>query len=461
MQDFIPQPSQKLAIPWLIERKEAALFAGMGLGKTTSVLAAFKHLLSGLEIRGMLIVAPLRVSVLTWPHEVKKWKQFHKLKIYSLRTKEGRKAWREKTGDIYTINYEMIPKFCKEFLDGKESSDLPVDLVVFDEISAAKSHQSKRINTFRKHRKKFSRAWGLTGTPTPNSLLDVFAQVRLLDEGTRLGRSFETFRSCYFTIDPPEDPRNKYSQYPKHYLRSGKQKIIEEKISDLALTLRSEDWLMIPPTHLLDVDVNLPPKAKAQYKELEKKLLLELEDGFEVAALSAAAMATKLLQITGGAVYDENREVGFIHNKKIEALRDIQEKEESKPLLVAINYKHERARVLATFPEAEEFSEDAYDRWNKGKIKMLVAHPKSVGHGLNLQAGGSIIVWFTLSWSQELYQQMNARLARSGQTEETTIYRLICPDTIDDAVAEVLRNKTVGQSQFMETMKNLQEMRKS
>lgn len=462
MKRFDPLPQQKLAIPFLINRDKAALFAGMGLGKSSSVLAALHYLFSDGDCKGVLIVAPLRVSVLTWPHEVKKWMQFHKWRVVSLRTKEGREAWANGSAEIYTINYEALPKVCRELLVGKKASQLPVDTVVFDELSNAKNPSSKRINTFRKYALKFHRLWGLTGTPTPNGLLDVFAQIRLLDNGERLGKSHSQFKQAFF------EPVNPFSEYPKFKIREGKQKVIERKISDMVLTLRSEDWLDIPPTTVEDVAVALPADAKKTYKKLEKELLIELAEGFEVAAVNAAVLAGKLLQITGGAVYDTPlpgedgkplpRKVETIHNAKVEALKKLYVREGRNPLIVAIQYKHEAQRILDAIPEAELWAEESLERWNRGEIPFLVAHPKSIGHGLNLQDGGSRVVWFTLSWSRELYDQMNARVARTGQTEETRIFRLLVQGTIDDAVAEALHGKGEGQSDFLATLKNLQEL---
>jgi SNF2 family DNA or RNA helicase len=449
---FAPLPHQEIAVPWLIERNKAALFAGMGLGKSSAVLSALEFLFGSGDCKGVLIVAPLRVSVLTWPHEVKKWIQFHKWRVFSLRTKAGLEAWHKGEGEIFTINYESLPKICETLLKGKKTTELPVDTVVFDELSNAKSPTSKRIRAIRNHRFKFRRVWGLTGTPTPNGLLDVFSQIRLIDDGDRLGRSYHAFKSAHF------EPVNPFSEYPKFKIREGQAGIIEKKISDIVLTLRSEDWLKIPPTTVEDVEVSLPPEVQKVYKKLEKELLVKLQEDFEVVAVNAAVLAGKLLQVTGGAVYDESRRVEVLHDHKIKALKKLYEEQGRKPLLVAVNFKHETRRILEAIPEAEEWNETSLERWNRGEIPYLVAHPKSIGHGLNLQAGGCRIVWFTLSWSRELYDQMNARLARTGQTEETRVFRLLVPGTIDDAVAEALRGKGEGQSEFLATLKNLQEL---
>ena len=464
---FEPLEHQSRMVDWLKPRDEAAVFAGMGLGKTGAVLKALEYLFGGLDSRGVLVVAPLRVSVLTWPHEAAKWTFSNGWRVVSLRTKEGREAWKSGEAEIYTINYESLPKICRELFHGKRGSSFPVDTIIFDELAEAKNPSSKRINQFRKYRGKFKRFWGLTGTPTPNGIMDIFAQIRLLDDGKRLGKASTMFRQTYF------DCINPYSDHPKFEVREDRRHIIESKISDMAITLRSEDWLDIPPTTVEDVPVTLPKKAKELYKELVKELLLLLEDergeDFEVAAVTQAVLANKLLQITGGTIYETPPEgedgkplpkrVQVIHNAKIEALKKVQAQEGGEPLLVGCWFKHERQRILDAFPRAELFNDgETLARWNRGEIPLLVAHPKSIGHGLNLQDGGTRVVWFSLGWDKQLYDQFNARLARQGQKYETKVFRLLCPGTMDDAVAEALRDKEETESRFLQTLKNLQEL---
>ncbi len=486
---FTPLEHQHLAIDWLKVRRYAALFAGMGLGKSASVLAAFDWLMKDGQGKGLLIIAPLRVAVLTWPNEVKKWDEFRYMKIACLRTKEGLQAWQDGTADIYTLNYESIPKFCKNHLKDKSPEDLPVDTVVWDELSKAKNPSSKRINGynrvklgpdkkpitrinrlgnevkvkervhgFRDFRDLFSRHWGLTGTPTPNSYLDLFAQIRLLDNGERLGTSYTAFKKAYF------EPDNFYSSYPKFNLRPGANKFIEKRIADIALTLRSEDWLKIPPTVTEDIEVSLPRAGWKVYNELQKEFLAivehELKKGtpLEIVAVNQGALIQKLLQATSGAIYDEDKNVAVVHDAKIKALQKLQ-KDLGEPLLVATKYKHEQSRILEACPGAELFNDQTLERWAQGKIKFLVAHPLSIGHGVDgLQHGGRATCWFSQTYSQEEYSQWNARLARTGQGQETLVYRLTVPGTFDDAAIESVEQKQEGERGLLAAIKNLQEL---
>lgn len=452
---FDPLPHQKLAIDHLINTPEALLFAGMGLGKTASVLSACDWLFTDGSMKGLLIVAPLRVSVLTWPDEVELWEQFRYMRIANLRTKEGINAWQEGSAHIYTINYESMPTFVKNHIKGKRATQLPVDSVLFDEIDNAKNPGSKRIRTFRQFaRSKFSRAWGMTGTPTPNSRRDLFAQVRLIDQGKTFGKAYGTWEHRFF------EPENRYSPYPNMVLRKGAEEELERLIAHMALVLRSEDWLDIPPTHTVDVPVTLSKEAKRLYQTVEKELLDTLENGDEVLAVNQAVLVTKLLQITSGAVYveGEERRAETVHTGKIDALKKLHKSIGGEPLLVACQYKHEVERILKEFPAARKFENGLLKDWNAGKIPMLVSHPKSIGHGLNLQHGGRSVCWFSLGYSRGLYDQFNARVARQGQTQETTIYRLIASGTVDDAVAEALRGKDNDQQAFLKTLQNIKRL---
>lgn len=487
---FTPLEHQDLAIDWLKVRQYAALFAGMGLGKSASVLAAFDWLMKDGQGKGLLIIAPLRVATLTWPHEVQKWDNFHYMKLACLRTKEGLKAWDEGTADIYTLNYESIPKFCKNKLKGIAPEDMPVDTVVWDELSKAKNPSAKRINGynrpvidkatgkpvtrvnrlgnvvkvkervhgFRDFRDLFTRHWGLTGTPTPNSYLDLFAPIRLLDGGQRLGTSFTAFKKAYF------EPDNVYSQYPKFILRPGADKFIQKRVADIALTLRSEDWLDIPPTITEDIEVTLPRAGLKVYKELEKEFLTIVEaetkkgKPLEVVAVNQGALIQKLLQATSGAIYDQDRNVARVHDAKIKALIKLQ-KDFGEPLLVATKYTHEQTRILEACEGAELFNDQTLERWKQGKIKFLVAHPLSIGHGVDgLQHGGRATCWFSQTYSPEEYHQWNARLARTGQEEETFIFRLTVPGTFDDAAIESVEQKHEGEQGLLAAIKNLQEL---
>lgn len=456
---FNPLPHQELAIEHLKKTEEALLFAGMGLGKTASVLSAADYLFSDGDCKGLLVVAPLRVSVLTWPDEVEQWADFSYMRVADLRTRKGKEAWEKGAAHIYTINYESMPRFVNEYIKGRRASELPVDTVLFDEVDNAKNPSSKRIKTFRQFaRPKFRRAWGMTGTPISNSRLDLFAQVRLIDQGKTFGTKYTPWEKQYF------EPENFYSQYPKLIPRPGTVELLEKKIAHMALVLRSEDWLKIPPVHTVDIPVSLPKEAKRVYKTVEKELLETLEDGAEILAVNQAVLVTKLLQITSGAVYvqegedEATRRPETLHPAKIDALRKLHNGMGKEPLLVACQYRHEIDRILEAFPYARKFENDLLKDWNAGKIPMLVSHPKSIGHGLNLQHGGRSVCWFSLGYSRGLYDQFNARIARQGQTDETTIYRLLVPGSIDDAVAGTLHSKNEDQQAFLQTLKNVKRL---
>lgn len=446
--EFSPMAHQTMMIDHVLEHPQCALFAGMGLGKTGATLNAIDHLLANGIIRGALIVAPLRVATMTWPHEIEQW-GFPNIKVASLRTQEGIKAWNDRSANVFLVNYDMLQQFVDRFL--KHGTGVsPVDMVVWDEITRAKNPASKRIKAFRPYRKMFSRHVGLTGTPAPNSYLDLFAPMRLLDGGERLGSAITHFRSRYFD--------QSYNGFSYTLKGDWAAKAIEEKISDIVLTLRSEDWLDIPPTTLVDIEVPLPDHAKKAYRKLEKELLL-LVDRSEITAMNAAVLTSKLIQLTSGTIYDTEKNVVHIHDAKIKALKKLS-KDANKPLLVATGFIHERERIVREVPGAEIFREDRLDAWNAGKIKLWVADPRSIGHGLNLQKGGDTVVWFSMTYSRELYDQTNARLARTGQKKETTIYRILADDTIDWAVAEAIRQKGEQQHGLMTALKNLKLLRK-
>lgn len=442
---------QQLAIQHLLTHERAALFMGLGLGKTLSTLAAFDGLRTMGHARTMLVVAPLRVCNLTWPNEIAKWPQFHHLTVANLRKKEGLKAYLDDDADIYLCNYEMLPKIAEQF------EDHPVDVIVFDELTRAKNHKSKRINALREVLPPHVRRWGLTGTPTPNSLLELFAQVRLLDDGARLGRSFEHFKRTYFY---PAD----YMEYDWQPLPGAPEKL-HGKISDLALTLLSSEFLKLPDTVVIDLETTLPDEAAAQYTELERELLLSIGNGEEViVAPNAAVLVNKLLQVTSGSVYNDQKKAVVLHDAKFKALQGYLAKH-PEPALIAYNYRHELER-LRKIPGAIAFEDyktpkaqaELEARWNAGEINRLLVHPQSVGHGLNLQYGGSTIIWYSPTWSRELYDQLNGRIIRQGQTQLTTIVRILCPGTIDDAVIETLREKDLGQRALLQALTNFRKL---
>jgi SNF2 family DNA or RNA helicase len=452
---YVAELYQEVATQHLLENDHAALFAGCGLGKTASTLDAINQLFNDFATIGVLVVAPLRVANLTWKNEVQKWKQFSWMKVVNLRSKEGIMAFRRREGHIYVINYEQLPKFCFQELRRfrKLRQDFPFDTIVWDELSKAKKHKSVRIDAMRKYWPFIDRHWGLTGTPQPNSKLDLFAQYRLLDNGERLGRNFYEFRHRYF-FSTDEHER-------KWAIRKRDSMRLEEKVADMTLVLKSADYLDIPDTTIEDMDIILPKEAKVHYKKLEKELFLKIKQS-RVEALNSAVLLNKLIQVTSGSIYGTEKEVIELHEAKLDALRKIYQDMDT-PLMVAFQYKHEEERILRALPGSIAFSaakshekqDRLVDKWNRGEIPALVVHPMSVGHGLNLQGGGHTICWVSLGWSRELYDQLNARLARKGQKFPTKVIRLLVKGSVDYAVAEALHEKGDNQQALFDTIENL------
>jgi SNF2 family DNA or RNA helicase len=443
---YTPEPYQVRGTQWILDHPRAALFAEMGLGKTAMTLDAIDTLFTDCMIKGVLIVAPVRVASLQWPNEIRQWDKFRWLRHADLRTKRGWDVLRRKGALVYTISYEMLPKLAKEYLFGNH--DVAFDCVVFDELSKAKNHESRRIKALKPYLPKFRRRIGLTGTPVPNSYLDLWAQISLLDDGAALGTSFYAYRSRFFSSD--------YMGY-SWTLNKGCKELIDERVARVALTLRASDYLDIPDTRTEDIEVVMPSEAMHAYKELEKELLVRLKSG-EVEALSAAALVNKLLQIASGVVYDAERNVHHVHDAKLKALGTLL-KEVKEPVLVATNFIHERDAVLRAFPQAKAWSDELLALWNRGEVPMLVSHPASIGHGLNLQHGGRTVVWFSPTWSRELYDQFNARVARKGQAKTPQVFRLVASGTADEAVLEALRQKHDTQSGLLASLAALQTLR--
>jgi len=445
-EDFNPFPYQPAMVDWCVENPSSALFVSPGKGKTVCTLAALDRLMQSGESKGALIIAPLRVCSITWPNQVERWNHSKRFRVAHLRTKQGMQAWQAGSADIYLINSEQLIAKAPILFKGKV---LPVDTLIIDELSLAKNPTSKRFKMLRKYLPMFKQRIGLTGTPVPNNYLDLYGQIRLLDDGKRLGKSFSEYKNKFF--------------YPADYmgytfkLGPGAKEEIDALLSDLCLVIVGDES-DLPASSVVDVPVTLPTDARKAYRTLEKELLIEIKDK-EVVALTAATLCNKLLQITGGAVYDDEKSVVPIHNAKIEALRKIRKQHKDEPILVLTAFKHESARILAEIEGAEMFDERRLQDWQDGKIKTWVADPRSLSHGIDgLQKSGRIAVWFTLTYSNETYIQTNARLIRTGQSAETLIYRLIATNTIDDAVAEALREKTNTQSGLMSALKALQTM---
>lgn len=453
---FEPVEPQRLIDEHLQLCQDALVFVGMGIGKSAACLHRLNDLLLNVEATAALVVAPLRVANLTWPMEVKQWEQFRWMRVANLRTEKGQRAFLYGNAHIYTINYEGLSTLVN--LVERRGNTIPYDVVIFDELTRAKNPSSKRINLYRRKVPRAARHWGLTGTPMPNSHLDLFAQVRLIDNGTRLGNNFLEFKRTYFY-----GGENHFAPWKE---KSGSVEQIENKLADITVTLKSSDWLNIPDTVYEDVEIHFPPELQKKYHTLEEELVIELRKDKVINVTSAAALVTKLLQFTSGYMYDEFREVHPIHDLKYKALREIIKKEK-KPVLVASIFQHEMARLRTQFPAARFFTdakgikaqEQILNDWNAGKIPLLVAHPASIGHGLNLQHGSNTIVFFTLTYSRELYEQFIARLARRGQKEVVKVYRLMITGTVDEAVAEALAFKAENEARLIAALQMLESYR--
>ncbi len=443
---YIPHNYQKYATNKILELPKVGLLLDMGLGKTVSTLTAIDILMFDyFETSKVLVIAPKRVAEDTWSREVEKWDHLKHLRISKvLGTQKERMEALKAEADIYIINRDNV-KWLVDLFGPK----WPFDTVVIDELSSFKSNKSQRFKALKKVTPLMQRVIGLTGTPTPNGYLDLWPQLYLLDRGERLGKTLTGYRERYFS----PGRRNAYTVFTWD-LKPGADEIIQKKISDICISMRAEDYLELPERINNNVYIKMDVKAQALYDQLEKELVLQV-DQEQITALTAAALTQKLLQMANGAVYDAVNKPVHIHDGKLEALEEILEFNQE-PVLVFYNFKHDYSRLIERFndlkPRILETSQDIKD-WNEGRIRLLLAHPASVGHGLNIQAGGHIIVWFGLTWSLELYQQANARLDRQGQTKNVIVHHLITEGTVDEDVMEALERKDLGQEAFMEAVK--------
>lgn len=437
---------QEYSKDFILDNPYCALLLDMGLGKTLSSLTAINELLHVYEIiDNVLVIAPLSVAEKTWTDEIEKWDHLQHLTFSKILGKpQERLAALNKKADVYLINRENV-----EWLVNHYKRDWPFKTVIIDELSSFKSNSAKRFKALRKVRPFMERVIGLTGTPSPNSLLDLWPQIYLLDQGERLGKSITSYRNKYF-IPAQKNGHIVYSWQ----LAPGAEEAIYEKIGDICVSMKAKDYLNLPPRTNNIVNVELGPSDWRKYKELEREYVLSLEDS-DVVASNAATLSNKLLQLSNGCIYDENDEPIEIHQKKLEALERIIEDSQGQPVLVFYQYKHDLSRILKQFKQAKKLDVKDGDikKWNAGEIPLLLAHPQSAGHGLNLQAGGHIIVWFGLTWSLEYYQQANARLDRQGQTAPVIVHHLVTKDTIDEQVIKALENKEVGQEALMAAVK--------
>lgn len=435
---------QSYCVEYIKQNHTAAVLLDCGLGKTSITLTAIADLLfDSFEIHKVLVIAPLRVASVTWSAEIEKWEHLKILKYsVAVGTEAERLTALNAQADIYIINRENV-----QWLIEKSGIHFDFDMLVVDELSSFKNHQSKRFKALMKVRPKVKRVVGLTGTPSSNGLMDLFAEFRLLDMGVRLGRFIGQYRNAYFS----PDKRNGQIIYSYKPLPDAEQQIYE-KISDITISMKSTDHLKMPEIISTQYKVELSEEEKKKYEELKKDLILQLPDG-EITAANAASLTGKLSQMANGAVYSDDESILEIHQRKLDALEDIIESANGKPVLVAYWFRHDLERIKKRFAVREiKISRDIVD-WNNGSVPLALIHPASAGHGLNLQAGGSTLIWYGLTWSLELYQQTNARLYRQGQKDTVVIQHIVAEGTIDERVLAALETKDKTQSALMDAVK--------
>lgn len=447
---------QQYAINHVIDNSASGLFLDMGMGKTVSTLTAIDDLILLGEVNKILVIAPLRVAEDTWSTEVDKWDHLKHLRISKiLGSKKQREEAINTEADIYVTNRENVDWLVTECFNS-----WIWDMVVIDELSSFKSSKAKRFRALKKVRPYFKRIVGLTGTPAPNSLIDLWPQIYLLDGGQRLGKTITGYKERYFK----PGRRNGYVVY-NWELKEGSEEAIQNKISDICISMSAKDYLDIPERIDNRVEITLPIKVMDTYKQLEKDLVLEIGEE-DITAANAAVLTNKLLQLANGAIYSEDKEVVRIHDEKLDRLEEIIDIANGKPVLVFYNFKHDYDRISKMLTKNKIKNQalntsDDIKKWNNGEIQVALLHPASAGHGLNLQYGGNIIVWFGLTWSLELYQQANARLHRQGQKETVIIHHLIAKGTVDEDVMNALANKEVNQNMLLEAVKaRLKEVNK-
>ena len=441
-------PYQVAAVEHILSHTHCGLFLEMGLGKTVSTLTAINKLMyEELAINRVLVVAPKRVAESVWDAEIEKWEHLKHLKISKVvGNAKTRLNALQTRADIYTIGRDNIAWLCKLYA-GKR---MPFDMLVIDELSSFKNHKSVRFKNLRVVQPQFLRVVGLTGTPAPNGLIDLWAQIYLLDRGERLGKFITRYRDEYF-----RPGRRNGAVIYTYDLRKGADQAIHKKISDICMSMKAKDYLTLPKRITNIIKVNFDEALRKQYETFEKEQVLSLlEDGAEITALSAATLSNKLLQFANGAIYDEEGGVHHVHDLKIEATKELLDDANGKPVLIAWTFRHDRDRLmeaLKSYHPHELKNGDDIRAWNEGKIPVLLMHPG--GHGLNLQAGGHIIIWFGQTWSLELEQQFNARLDRQGQTESVIVNKIIASNTIDGDVIKALANKDKSQEGLMAAVK--------
>ena len=445
---FVPHDYQKRAVEFIERVPASGLFLEMGLGKTVITLTAINDLMYDyFAITKVLVIAPLRVAEDTWSRESEKWDHLRHLRISKiLGAAAERKAAIEREADIYVINRENVV-WLTEYLE-QQKIRWPFDMIVIDELSSFKNNEAKRFRALRKVRPLADRVVGLTGTPAANSLMDLWAEIYLLDRGERLGRTLTAYRGNWFR-PAWTSGQIVYKWEP----RPGALQQITGRISDITMSMKAEDYLTLPDRIETTISVRLGEDAQKIYREMEKTGLIKLDESEELTAFSAAAIMNKLLQLANGFAYDGEHTGHRFHYAKLDALSEIMEAADS-PVLVFYNFQEDKAAIMEKFSDAVELKSDKeIGRWNEGKIRMLLAHPASAGYGLNLQDGGHIIVWFGLPWSLEQYQQAEARILRQGQKYPVMIYYLVAAGTVDEQVVASLQQKDATQSTLFSILK--------
>ena len=447
---YNPHDYQRYATEYIESHPEAAVFLDMGLGKTSITLTALNNLLFDyFDVHRILVVAPLRVARNTWSDEIEKWEHLHNLTFaIAVGSEKERLEALKKQADITMINRENL-----QWLIEKSGQPFEYDMVVIDELSSFKNHQAKRFKALMKVRPKVKRIVGLTGTPSSNGLMDLFAEFKILDMGMRLGRFIGQYRNTYFKPDKVNGPIV-YSYKPL----PGAEDAIYEKISDITISMKAADHLKMPELINTKYMVHLSEKEKKKYEDMKAELVLALPEG-EITAANAASLSGKLSQMANGAVYADDESILPIHDRKLDALEDIIESANGKPILIAYWFKHDLMRIEQRLTEKkipfQKLDSDAsMKKWNRGELPVALIHPASAGHGLNLQSGGSTIVWFGITWSLELYQQTVARLYRQGQSSGTvTVIHILTEGTVDEKIVKALADKDSAQSALIDAVK--------
>ena len=447
---YSPHEYQRFTTEYIEAHPVSAIFLDCGLGKTSITLTAVNDLMfDSFEIHRVLVVVPIRVASFSWPAEIEKWDHLVGLKYsVAVGTAAERLAALRRQADIYLINRENV-----QWLISESGIPFDFDMVVIDELSSFKNHQTKRFKALMKVRPKVKRIVGLTGTPSSNGLMDLWAEFRLLDMGERLGRFIGQYRTSYFRPDK-QNGQVVFSYKPL----PGAEKQIYGKISDITISMKSTDHLQMPELINSRYTVYLSEKEDSRYADLKKDLVLQMPDG-DITAANAASLSGKLSQMANGAIYTDTGETVAIHGRKLDALEDIIEAANGKPVLVAYWFRHDLERITERLhklkiPCSRLDTDGSIRKWNAGEIPVALIHPASAGHGLNLQAGGSTLVWFGLTWSLELYQQTVARLWRQGQQSETVVVQhIITKGTIDERIMKALSEKDTTQAALIDAVK--------